>query len=42
VPIGYCNNQYVAQIGYSFRQSVMRNSSNVGTAANYPMIETNC
>ena len=41
VPISYCNNQYVAQIGYSFRQSTMRNSSNTGTAANYPMIETN-
>lgn len=37
---GYYNNQYVAQIGYSFRQSTMRNSSTVGRAANYPMIET--
>ena len=41
VPIGYCNNQYVAQIGYSYRLSTMRKSSNVGRAANYPMIETN-
>lgn len=39
--IGYYDNQLISDINYSFRQSTMRNSSNTGTAANYPMIETN-